>query len=50
VSVAPSTILRWVIRDTVEFVQRWAPFERAVGRFWRADETYLKVKGEWMFL
>jgi transposase-like protein len=50
VSVAPSTILRWVIRYTGEFVQRWSPFERAVGGSWRADETYIKVKGAWMFL
>ena len=50
VRVAPSTILRWVIRYTGEFVQRWAPFELAVGRSWRADETYIKVKGQWMFL
>ena len=50
IRVAPSTILRWVIRYTEEFVQRWAPFERAVGRSWRADKTYIKVKGNWMFL
>ena len=49
-SIAPSTILRWVFRYTGEFVQRWAPFEQAVGRSWRADETYIKVKGQWMFL
>lgn len=30
-SVAPSTILRWVIRYTDEFVNRWAPFELVVG-------------------
>src|SRR5919106_4124816 len=50
VSVAPSTILRWVIRYTGEFISRWAPFEMAVGRSWRADETYIKVKGGWMYL
>jgi transposase, IS6 family len=46
IAVAPSTILRWVIRYTGEFVRRWAPFEMVVGRSWRADETYIKVKGE----
>ncbi len=50
VAVAPSTILRWVIRYTGEFVNRWAPFEMAVGRSWRADETYIKVKGGWVYL
>jgi transposase-like protein len=45
IAVAPSTILRWVVRYTGEFVRRWAPFEMVVGRSWRADETYIKVKG-----
>jgi transposase, IS6 family len=30
VSVAPSTILRWVVRYTEEFVHRWEPFELVV--------------------
>jgi transposase-like protein len=50
IAVAPSTILRWVIRYTGEFIRRWAPFELVVGRSWRADETYIKVSGGWMFL
>ena len=32
IAVAPSTILRWVVRYTGEFVSRWDPFELAVGR------------------
>jgi transposase-like protein len=50
ISVAPSTILRWVVRYTDEFVSRWAPFELVVGRSWRADETYIKVNGGWVYL
>ena len=50
VSVAPSTILRWVLRYAEEFAKRWRPFERPVGRSWRADETYIKVGGRWMYL
>jgi hypothetical protein len=50
VSVAPSTILRWVVRYTGEFIRRWALFELVVGRSWRADETYIKVSGGWMYL
>jgi hypothetical protein len=30
--VAPSTILRWVIRYREEFARRWRAFERPVGR------------------
>jgi transposase-like protein len=50
VAVAPSTILRWVIRYTGEFARRWSSFELGVGGSWRADETYIKVNGGWMFL
>jgi transposase-like protein len=50
IAVSPSTILRWVVRYTGEFVRRWSPFEMVVGRSWRADETYIKVQGAWMFL
>jgi len=48
VSVAPSTILRWVIRYVPEFEKRWQAYERPVGDSWRVDETYLKVGGQWM--
>ena len=50
VAVAPSTIMRWVVRYAEEFARRWEPFELVVGRSWRADETYIKVKGGWMYL
>jgi transposase-like protein len=50
IAVCPSTILRWVIRYTGEFVRRWDLFELVVGRSWRADETYIKVSGAWMYL
>ena len=42
VLLAPSTILRWVVRYAKEFSRRWRPFERPVGRSWRCDETYIK--------
>ena len=50
IAVAPSTILRWVIRYSGEFVRRWDAFELVVGRSWRADETYVKVSSAWMYL
>jgi len=50
VAVVPSTILRWVMRYTEEFARRWETFELVVVRSWRADETYIKVKGGWVYL
>jgi len=43
-------ILRWVIRYSVDLAEAWLPYERAVGRSWRCDETYIKVGGQWMYL
>ena len=50
VCIAPCTILRWVVRYSTEFVQLWRRLEKPVGRSWRADETYIKVGGQWMYL
>jgi transposase-like protein len=50
VAVAPSTILRWVVRYATEFERCWRSFEQPAGRSWRADETYIKVGGKWMYL
>ena len=50
VVVSPSTILRWVLRYALVFEQRWQRFELRVGRSWRADETYVKVRGQWVYL
>jgi transposase-like protein len=50
IAVVPSTILRWVVRYAEEFARRWEPFELSVGRSWRADQTYIKVNGGWMYL
>lgn len=50
VSVAPSTIFRWVQRYVPEFEKRWNRFSRQVGCSWRVDETYLPIKGRWSYL
>jgi transposase-like protein len=49
-SVAPSTILRWVVRYSAGFAQYWRCYKKPVGRSWRCDETYIKVGGRWMYL
>jgi transposase-like protein len=48
--IAHSTILRWVIRYAETCEKRWHRLERPVGGSWRADETYIKVRGQWMYL
>ena len=43
-SLAHTTIMRWVKRFTPEFVKRWNRFDIPTGRSWRVDETYLKIR------
>ncbi len=50
VEVAHTTILRWVQRYVPDFAKRWQRYARPVGPSWRADETYIKVKGHWVYL
>lgn len=33
-----------------EFEKRWNQYSRPVGKSWRCDETYIKVKGRWTYL
>lgn len=50
IDLSHTTILRWVQHYTPEFEKRWNRFTRPVGGSWRTDETYIRVKGEWMYL
>ena len=50
IALAHTTILRWVQRYVPEFEKRWSRYALPVGDSWRVDETYLKVKGQWVYL
>ncbi|OUL73531.1 IS6 family transposase, partial [Paraburkholderia hospita] len=49
-SLAHTTILRWVKRYTPEFVKRWNRWATTAGQSWRVDETYVKIRGKWAYL
>ena len=49
-SLAHTTIMRWIQRYAPEFEKRWNRFARPVNTSWRVDETYIKVRGKWNFL
>src|ERR1700730_15370039 len=49
-SLAHTTIMRWVRRYASECVKRWNRFGRSCGGSWRVDETYIKVRGQWVYL
>ena len=50
VTLAHTTIMRWVQRFVPEFEKRWNRFARKAGRSWRVDETYVKIRGKWTYL
>src|ERR1700722_20938010 len=47
-SVAHTTIMRWVHHYAPEFERRWNRFARPAGSSWRVDETYVKIRGKWV--
>ena len=49
-SLAHTTIMRWVKRFTPEFVKRWNRFAIPSGVSWRVDETYMRIRGKWVYL
>ena len=49
-SLAHTTIMRWVHDYVPEFERRWNRFARPAGSSWRVDETYVKISGKWVYL
>ena len=45
INVAHPTILRWMQRYIPAFAKHWQRYARPVGRSWRVDEAYSKLKG-----
>jgi transposase-like protein len=50
IEVDHSSVHRWVIKLVPLFEKAFRKRKRAVGRSWRVDETYVKVKGQWKYL
>jgi transposase-like protein len=49
-AMAHTTIMRWVQPYAPEFVKRWNRFGCPTGRSWRVDETYVKLRGRWVYI
>src|ERR1700746_3842308 len=50
ITLSHTTILRWVQQYVPEFEKRWNHYARPVGDSWRVDETYIRVRGQWVYL
>jgi len=42
--------MRWVHYYAPESERRWNRFARPAGPSWRVDETYVKIRGKWVYL
>ncbi|WP_341764349.1 IS6 family transposase [Candidatus Tisiphia endosymbiont of Beris chalybata] len=49
-SIDHATLQRWVIRFVKLIDMQVRKYKKPVGRNWRMDETYIKVKGNWVYL
>lgn len=45
-----STVHRWVVHFSPQLLERFNRRKRAVTGKWHLDETYIKVRGQWMYL
>ncbi len=45
-----TTIYKWVQKYPPELEKRVRPHLKAIGKSWRVDETYIKIKGKWKYL
>jgi putative transposase len=50
VTVDHSTLNRWVIKYAPEFEKVFRRRQCPVGRSWRMDETYVRIRGKWAYL
>jgi putative transposase len=50
VAVDHSTLNRWVIKYAPEVEKQFRRRQQPVGKSWRMDETYVRVKGQWKYL
>ena len=50
VEVDHATLNRWVVKYAPLLAAQAQKRKAAVGRSWRMDETYIKVKGRWCYL
>jgi len=49
-SVDHSTVHRWVVHFAPQLLERFNWRKREVTGKWHVDETYIKVRGRWMYL
>ncbi|MCP4485182.1 MAG: IS6 family transposase, partial [Flavobacteriaceae bacterium] len=49
IAVDHATINRWVVKYSPQLAARFMKKRKHIAASWRMDETYIKVKGKWMY-
>ncbi len=44
-----ATVNRWVVKYSSVLESQFRQVKKQVGKSWRMDETYIKVKGQWVY-
>ena len=44
-----ATVNRWVIEYSPQLLEKFKKKRKRLNTSWRMDETYIKVKGKWMY-
>jgi transposase-like protein len=50
VPVDHETVQRWVVKYSAQLAEAFHRRKCPVGRSWRMDDTYIRVKGEWRYV
>jgi len=49
IEVDHATVNRWVVKYSPVLEAKFKKQKQSIGKSWRMDETYIKVKGEWVY-
>lgn len=49
IAVDHTTIHRWTVRYAPQLLKRFNRCQRSVTGKWHIDETYIKVRGQWLY-
>ena len=49
IDVDHATVNRWVVKYSPSLESTFRQTKKPIGKSWRMDETYIKVKGQWVY-
>ena len=49
IAVDHATVNRWVVKYSPILEEQFRKVKKRIGKSWKMDETYIKVKGEWVY-